>query len=54
MFRRIGKLIKIDVDSEKVFERLFATTCVEVVITKPLQMKVKYKWDNAIKFVAID
>lgn len=45
---KIGQIIKINVDYDEVPKGPFPQTCVEVVITKPLQMELNYKRGNAI------
>lgn len=47
--KQIDKVIKIDVDSEEVSKGRFLRVCVEVDISKPLKMEVKYKRSNTIK-----
>lgn len=43
LLKEIGKVIKIDVDSDEVSKRRFARICVEVDTTKPPKMELNYK-----------
>lgn len=54
LLKQIGRVIKIDVDSEEVSKGRFARVCVEVDISKPLKMDIKYKRGNSIKSALID
>lgn len=54
LLKQIGKVIKIDIVSEEVSKRRFARVCVEVDISKPLKMELKYIRGNVMKSVLID
>lgn len=54
LLKQIGKVIKIDIDSEEVSNGRFAKVCVQVDILKPLKMEIKYKKGNHIKTVLVD
>lgn len=54
LLKQIRKLIKIDIDSKEVTKGRLARVCVEVDITKPLNMELKYKRENVIKTARID
>lgn len=53
LLKQIGRVIKIDIDSEEVSKGR-ARVCVEVDITKPLKMELEYKRGNTIKHALID
>lgn len=54
LLKQIGKVIKIDVDSEEVSKGRFGRVCVEVNISKPLKMELKYGRGNTIRSALID
>lgn len=54
LLKQIGKVIKIDIDSEEVTKGRFARVYVEVDMSKPLKMELKYKRGNDIKLALID
>lgn len=54
LLKQIGKVIKIDIDSEDVSKGRFARVCFEVDTSKPLKMEIKYKRGNNIKSALID
>lgn len=48
ILKPIGKLCKVDPNSEELSKGLFARVCLEVDISKPLKMKIQYSpcgWD---------
>lgn len=54
LLKQIGKVIKIDIDLEEVSTGRFARFCVEVDISKPLKMEIKYKRGNNLKTALVD
>lgn len=49
LLKQIETVIKIDIDLEEVSKGRFARMCVEVDITKPLKLELKYKRGNVTK-----
>lgn len=54
LLKQIGKFIKIDIDLEEVSKGRFAKVYMEVDISKPLKMEIKYKRNNVFKSALID
>lgn len=54
LLKQIGKAIKIDIGSEEVTKGRFARVYVEVDISKPLKVELKYKRGNVTKSAFID
>lgn len=48
VIKPVGKILKIDINSEVITNGLFAIVCTEVDISKPLQIKIKYRRDKVL------
>lgn len=54
ILKPIGRLIKLDPTLEEVSKGIFVKVCLEVDVSKPLKMKIKYFRDDSIYECFID